>query len=86
MNRDNIKPVLDDYYSSSLNKSEFNKKWELHVGGLDATRNSVRHELYHYFRDVPKEGEKKKKILTRIFNRIVSEPRATLYGTFKIKL
>ncbi len=81
-----IDPV---YYGlgSRMHHNKDSDRWELHLdGNSSSTRKTVRHELYHYHRDVPKWRERKNKALRLIHYLLIAEPRATLYGTFGIKL
>lgn len=59
-------------------------KNRIYLGGFEARRCSVRHELYHIFRDCqPLPKNKTLKILDYLF---IREPRATAYEIFRIRL
>ncbi|MGY4884782.1 MAG: hypothetical protein ACP5NZ_04360 [Nanobdellota archaeon] len=77
-----VKYIYDDK-ETSMRKKRDTGKYELGMTKRLATRKNVKHELYHLLKDV--EGEKNSKPnFVRYF--FIQEPRATLYGTFGIKL
>src|SRR4030042_2554855 len=43
---------------ASVKMKKNGNRWELHVEeGWQSTRNTVRHELYHYLKDVPRAND-----------------------------
>jgi hypothetical protein len=55
---------------------------ELNNSYFHSRRSTVRHELYHILKD----SNRKKKLPRLIDYLFIAEPRATLYGTFGIRL
>ena len=56
------------------------ERYYLHLANSwEATRNTVRHELYHILKDCHRKN-------TFFYEKFIAEPRAILYGTFGIKI
>lgn len=85
-----IEPVFkqesSNYLSNYIIRIDKAHKWELHVkGNWQSTRNTIRHELYHFLKDA-QNWRSRSKLNKFFYYLLVAEPRATLYGTFGIKL
>ena len=70
------------YNAKHTSVSKNGEKYDLGMTRVNATRDNVKHELYHVKRDFNKP-ENKSNFVYYLF---VQEPRATLYGAFGIKL
>jgi hypothetical protein len=69
------------YNAKHTAASKEGEEYILGMTGVNATRKNVKHELYHILKDLDKED--KHDFMHYFF---IQEPRASIYGTFGLKL
>jgi hypothetical protein len=73
--------IESKYNAKHTAASKGEEKYVLGMTAVNATRDNVKHELYHVLKDFDKDD--KHDFMHYFF---IQEPRATLYGTFGLRL
>jgi len=82
--------IIEERDACWINSCKEGYELSIEVGSRACTRKTVRHELYHAYRDAASlkkfEGASLLRSTLNFQYLFVAEPRAILYGTFGIKI